>query len=106
MTEFVALAMAEAGIPPLILTRGYAGGDEAKMLHRHLLQTSARLGVGANRRAIAASILERYGHMDSSLMLEKLSSPDRCEVGHDNEKVGVVILDDGMQAALEFASRC
>lgn len=67
------------------------------MLRRHLLQTSAMLGVGTNRRAIASSILKRYGYIDSSLMLLKLSSPNRCELGHEDEKVGVVILDDGMQ---------
>jgi len=82
--------------------QGYAGGDEAKMLHRHLLQTSARIGVGANRRAIAASVLESCGHMDSSIMFEKLSSSHRSE-DHENKKVGVVILDDGMQVFI-FAS--
>ncbi|CAL9017668.1 unnamed protein product [Prunus brigantina] len=61
MAEFIALFLADSGISPLILTRGYAGGDEAKMLHMHLL---GRPKVG--------------GHFSS-------------------EKIGAVILDDGMQ---------
>lgn len=77
--------------------QGYAGGDEAKMLRRHLLQTSAKIGVGANRRAIAASVLERYGHMDSAVVFAKLSFSQRLEPDHGNKNVGVVILDDGMQ---------
>ncbi|XP_020256774.1 probable tetraacyldisaccharide 4'-kinase, mitochondrial isoform X2 [Asparagus officinalis] len=97
MTEFLAMVMDGAGIPPLILTRGYAGGDEAKMLHRHLLHTSTRIGMGANRITTAASTLERYGRMDTSLIFEKLSSSHRYESNHENKKVGVVILDDGMQ---------
>ncbi|XP_008808430.1 probable tetraacyldisaccharide 4'-kinase, mitochondrial isoform X4 [Phoenix dactylifera] len=98
MVEFIARLLDEAGIGPLILTRGYSGGDEAKMLHRHLLQTSARIGVGANRIATAASMFERHGYVDSSNTLsEKLLSPYKFESGAKDEKVGVVILDDGMQ---------
>lgn len=99
MAEFIARFLDEAGIPPLILTRGYAGGDEAKMLRRHLEQTSAKIGVGANRSAVARSILDRYGHMDPLNLLrfeEKISS-DKSAPGPENEKVGAVILDDGMQ---------
>ena len=54
MVEFMALWMANSGISPLILSRGYAGGDEAKMLHRRLVGRSAKIGMGANRAATAA----------------------------------------------------
>ncbi|KAJ4783012.1 Tetraacyldisaccharide 4'-kinase [Rhynchospora pubera] len=60
---------------PLILTRGYAGADEASMLKRHLSATSAVVAVGKNRARLAASLLRRF----------------------PTPKLGVVILDDGMQ---------
>ncbi|XP_073115580.1 probable tetraacyldisaccharide 4'-kinase, mitochondrial isoform X2 [Elaeis guineensis] len=98
MVEFIARLLDEAGIGPLILTRGYSGGDEAKMLHRHLLQTSARIGVGANRIATAASMFERHGYVNScDTLSEKLSSPYKSVSGPKDERIGVVILDDGMQ---------
>ncbi|CAL9134319.1 unnamed protein product [Musa textilis] len=99
MVEFIARICVEAGIPPLILTRGYASGDEAKMLERHLSGTSARIGVGANRTAIAASIFERHGYMkfEHTLYSEKLSNPHKFGSASENGKVGVAILDDGMQ---------
>lgn len=90
MVELIACMLADSGISPLILTRGYAGGDEAKMLQRHLIRTSVKIGVGANRSAIAASFFERYGHINdySSRHLESDST---------SNKIGAVILDDGMQ---------
>ncbi|THU69885.1 hypothetical protein C4D60_Mb08t19140 [Musa balbisiana] len=99
MVEFIARICVEAGIPPLILTRGYASGDEAKMLERHLSGTSARIGVGANRTAVAASIFERHGYMkfENTLYSEKLSNPYEFGSASENGKVGVAILDDGMQ---------
>lgn len=99
MTEFIARVMDEAGIRPLILSRGYAGGDEAKMLQRHLFQTSARIGIGSNRSATAASLFDRYGCVDSrnSSYFEKISTPCKFGPGSENEKLGVVILDDGLQ---------
>ncbi|XP_057963305.1 probable tetraacyldisaccharide 4'-kinase, mitochondrial isoform X4 [Malania oleifera] len=75
MVESIALFLADSGISPLILTRGYACGDEANMLQRHLLGTSARIGVGANRPCIDQEV----------------------ELHLNSEKVGAVILDDGMQ---------
>lgn len=45
------------------------------MLQRHFHGTSARVGVGANRAATAASFLKQ----------------------HDSNTIGVAILDDGMQ---------
>lgn len=79
--------------------QGYASGDEAKMLERHLSGTSARIGVGANRTAVAASIFERHGYMkfENTLYSEKLSNPYEFGSASENGKVGVAILDDGMQ---------
>ncbi|XP_065019063.1 probable tetraacyldisaccharide 4'-kinase, mitochondrial isoform X3 [Musa acuminata AAA Group] len=101
MVEFIARICVEAGIPPLILTRGYASGDEAKMLERHLSGTSARIGVGANRTAVAASIFERHGYMkfENTLYSKKLSNPHEFGSASENGKVGVAILDDGMQVS-------
>lgn len=102
MVEFIASFFDEIGIPPLVLTRGYGGGDEVKMLKVHLLPTSARIGAGSNRKAIADSLFERYGFMDAKLLLEKLSWSCKSGSSSVDEKIGVVVLDDGMQAALEF----
>ncbi|CAB4277859.1 unnamed protein product [Prunus armeniaca] len=44
MAEFIARFLADSGISPLILTRGYAGGDEAKMLRTHLLGRPVKIG--------------------------------------------------------------
>ncbi|KAL6999272.1 tetraacyldisaccharide 4'-kinase, partial [Sarracenia purpurea var. burkii] len=91
MVEFIARWLDDSGISPLILTRGYAGGDEAKMLQSHLLGTSAKIGVGANRAATAACFLERYGYMNPHISDQKTRS--HPELG----KIGAAILDDGMQ---------
>ncbi|KAK8942736.1 hypothetical protein KSP39_PZI009410 [Platanthera zijinensis] len=99
MVEYIARYLDELGIPSLILSRGYAGGDEAKMLERHLLHTSVKIGVGANRNATAAAMFERYGFMDlsSRLYSGSLSSPCKLWSCRRTQKIGVVILDDGMQ---------
>ncbi|KAK8961276.1 hypothetical protein KSP40_PGU014833 [Platanthera guangdongensis] len=99
MVEYIARYLDELGIPSLILSRGYAGGDEAKMLERHLLHTSVKIGVGANRNATAAAMFERYGFMDlsSRLYSGSLSSPCKLWSRRRTQKIGVVILDDGMQ---------
>ncbi|KAJ9551354.1 hypothetical protein OSB04_015399 [Centaurea solstitialis] len=91
MVEFIANWLAnDVGISPLILTRGYGGADEAKMLQRHFNGTSVKIGVGANRAATAASFLHRYGFV-YPLEIPVTKSP----VGSD--KIGVAIFDDGMQ---------
>uniref|UniRef100_A0A2N9HJV3 tetraacyldisaccharide 4'-kinase n=1 Tax=Fagus sylvatica TaxID=28930 RepID=A0A2N9HJV3_FAGSY len=99
MVEFIARWLAESGISPLILTRGYAGGDEARMLERHLFGRPAKIGVGANRAAVAASYFERYGYVDprSSTSNQKLCLEQKVESHLNLEKIGAVILDDGMQ---------
>ncbi|XP_034678023.1 probable tetraacyldisaccharide 4'-kinase, mitochondrial isoform X2 [Vitis riparia] len=99
MVEFMALWLANSGISPLILSRGYAGGDEAKMLQRRLLGRSAKIGVGANRAATAAHFFERYGYVDTgpATCLERLCF-DQTRGSHlDVDEIGAVILDDGMQ---------
>ncbi|XP_077210999.1 tetraacyldisaccharide 4'-kinase family protein isoform X2 [Tasmannia lanceolata] len=99
MVEFIARFFTKPGISPLILTRGYAGGDEVAMLQRHLVRTSVKIGVGANRAATAACFLERYGFINMCIMppFEKLGTDRKFGNSSDADKIGVVILDDGMQ---------
>ncbi|KAF3453448.1 hypothetical protein FNV43_RR03888 [Rhamnella rubrinervis] len=99
MVEFVALCLADSGISPLILTRGYAGGDEAKMLQRHLLGRPVKIAIGANRAAIASSFLRKYGYVDprSSTCSYRVCVDQRVQSHLNLEKIGAAILDDGMQ---------
>ncbi|KAG5255142.1 tetraacyldisaccharide 4'-kinase family protein [Salix suchowensis] len=96
MVEFIASWLADSGISPLILTRGYAGGDEARMLTRHLRGKSVKIGVGANRAATAACFLKRHGYLDPR---DYLVEGNWHEQGSriNSRKIGVVVLDDGMQ---------
>ncbi|KAL2322670.1 hypothetical protein Fmac_027049 [Flemingia macrophylla] len=91
MVEFIALCFSRSGISPLILSRGYGGGDEVNMLRRHLHGTTTRFGVGPNRAAVASHLIHKYGCID----IGKSSCHDRQY--HDSEKIGVVVLDDAMQ---------
>ncbi|KAL5731235.1 tetraacyldisaccharide 4'-kinase [Ranunculus cassubicifolius] len=95
MVQFLAIWFHQIGITPLVLTRGYGGGDEATMLKRHLLSTtSARIGVGANRFATAACIFKQQGYRNSAWT----ESPKHdSELRSSVDKIGVVLLDDGMQ---------
>ncbi|GAB2284699.1 hypothetical protein Dimus_019151 [Dionaea muscipula] len=99
MVEFMALWFTDSGISPLILSRGYAGGDEVKMLQRHLLGTSAKFGVGANRVTTALCFIERYGHVDpgTSNWAENLCSDEKVGNQLYNGGISIAILDDGMQ---------
>ncbi|XP_022717911.1 probable tetraacyldisaccharide 4'-kinase, mitochondrial isoform X2 [Durio zibethinus] len=99
MVEFVAKFLADYGISPLILTRGYAGGDEAKMLQRHLLGGPVKVGVGVNRMATANLFFEKYGYVDcrGSKFSEKTYLDQKMESHISSEKIGAAILDDGMQ---------
>ncbi|XP_074370062.1 putative tetraacyldisaccharide 4'-kinase, mitochondrial isoform X2 [Apium graveolens] len=92
MVEFIAHCFLHSGISPLILTRGYGCADEAKMLQRHFHATSARIGVGANRAAIATSFLQNYSYTH-----HRLSSQHIVPSVPNSSTIGVVILDDGMQ---------
>ncbi|CAN6338800.1 unnamed protein product [Urochloa humidicola] len=96
MVDFLARGFHRLGISPLLLTRGYSGGDEPKMLRRRLADTSAKIGVGANRAAVASSMLQKYGyihHSETFCAEKKLSATSKLE----SHKIGVAILDDGMQ---------
>ncbi|KAB2603996.1 tetraacyldisaccharide 4'-kinase [Pyrus ussuriensis x Pyrus communis] len=100
MVEFIARFLADSGISPLILTRGYAGGDEAKMLRRHLLGKPVKIGVGANRAAIAAHFFEKYGYVDpysTSKYADGLNLGQKVGNHPSSQKIGAVVLDDGMQ---------
>lgn len=96
MVEFIANWLAnDVGVSPLILTRGYGGADEAKMLQRHFNGTSVKIGVGANRAVTATSFLHRYGFV-YPLDITRFEKPiPKSRVVSD--KIGVAILDDGMQ---------
>ncbi|KAL7583097.1 hypothetical protein Lser_V15G45143 [Lactuca serriola] len=96
MVEFIANWLAnDFGVSPLILTRGYGGADEAKMLQRHFNGTSVKIGVGANRAATAASFLHKHGFVyPLDIVSFKKHIPERRIV---SDKIGVAILDDGMQ---------
>lgn len=75
------------------------------MLERHLFGTPAKIGVGANRAAIAACCFERYGYIDprSSTCDHKLCLEKNVESHLNSEKIGAVILDDGMQVLKLFS---
>ncbi|WVZ91101.1 hypothetical protein U9M48_037315 [Paspalum notatum var. saurae] len=97
MVDFLARRFHRLGVSPLVLTRGYAGGDEPKMLRRRLSDTSAKIGIGANRAAVASSMLQKYGCIDhfQSFCAEKAFSLT-CKL-ESGSRIGVAILDDGMQ---------
>ncbi|KAL2476333.1 putative tetraacyldisaccharide 4'-kinase [Abeliophyllum distichum] len=99
MVEFLARWLADTGISPLILTRGYGGSDEAKMLQRHLCGTSVKIGVGSNRAATAHSFLEQHGYMNlcGSTCSERLLSHEKVKNHSNSGPIGAAILDDGMQ---------
>ncbi|KAL9236292.1 hypothetical protein vseg_010980 [Gypsophila vaccaria] len=97
MVEFLSKWFCYAGICPLILSRGYAGGDEVKMLQRHLLGTVAKVGVGANRTSTAAWFLKRYGYTSPHISGSFENLLSEKEVKITSEKIAAVILDDGMQ---------
>lgn len=82
--------------------QGYAGGDEARMLQRHLLKRPAKIGVGANRAATAASFFEKYGYIDpcSCKSSERTCTDQKVGSHLKSEKIGAVILDDGMQVII------
>lgn len=69
------------------------------MLQRHLVRTSAKVGVGANRSAVAASFLERYGCINNfnSSYFKKLGPDQKLGGSSITNKIGAIILDDGMQ---------
>ncbi|TMX04459.1 hypothetical protein EJD97_008874 [Solanum chilense] len=101
MVEFLAVWLAAAGSSPLILTRGYGGADEAKMLQRHLSRTPVKIGIGANRANTAASFLKRFGHISpckhGDKNLEKRISDNKHGNCSYSDQIGIAILDDGMQ---------
>uniref|UniRef100_A0A0R0J5P5 tetraacyldisaccharide 4'-kinase n=1 Tax=Glycine max TaxID=3847 RepID=A0A0R0J5P5_SOYBN len=99
MVEFIALCFCHYGISPLVLSRGYGGGDEVNMLRRHLLGTPTKFGVGANRAAVASRFIQKYGYVDigKSSWHEKQYLDEKVQDSVDSEKIGVVVLDDAMQ---------
>ncbi|XP_010488028.1 PREDICTED: probable tetraacyldisaccharide 4'-kinase, mitochondrial [Camelina sativa] len=97
MVEYISQFLVDSGLSPLILTRGYGGGDEAKMLKRHLEGGPAKIGIGANRASTAALFFEKYGCVDPSSIRSFFDLHERAEAMNISQKIGVVVLDDGMQ---------
>ncbi|CAO2835939.1 unnamed protein product [Amaranthus hypochondriacus] len=99
MVEYLSILFSNCGVCPLILSRGYAGGDEVKMLERHLMGTSAKVGSGANRGTTAAWFLEKYGYVDYSanVICKDLLFRNKVDTEATSNKIGAAILDDGMQ---------
>jgi len=69
------------------------------MLQRHLLGTPTKFGVGANRAAVASSLIQKYGYIDirNSSLYEKQNHDQKAQNSLDSEKIGAVVLDDAMQ---------
>lgn len=69
------------------------------MLKRHLLGTPTKFGVGANRAAVASSLIKKYGYIDirNSSLYEKQNHDQKARNSLDSKKIGVVVLDDAMQ---------
>ncbi|VFQ91784.1 unnamed protein product [Cuscuta campestris] len=63
------------------------------MLERHLQGTTAKIGVGANRAAVASEFFRRFGYM----CREKISSENSNCANSYEDQIGAAILDDGMQ---------
>ncbi|XP_009123940.1 probable tetraacyldisaccharide 4'-kinase, mitochondrial isoform X2 [Brassica rapa] len=100
MVEYITQLLLSSGISPLILTRGYAGGDEAKMLERHLQGGPTKIGVGPNRAATAASCFEKYGCANPSSIrtfFDRTLLHETAKVETFSQEIGAVVLDDGMQ---------
>ena len=74
------------------------------MLQRHLLGTSTKFGVGANRAAVASHFIQKYGCIDTreSPWYEKQHLDQKAYDSVDSEKIGVVVLDDAMQVMSLF----
>ena len=67
------------------------------MLQRHLQGRPVKIGVGANRVATAASFIKKYGYVDYNTHSERLWVESKGPSHFGSEKIGVAILDDGMQ---------
>uniref|UniRef100_A0A1J3HYS8 tetraacyldisaccharide 4'-kinase n=1 Tax=Noccaea caerulescens TaxID=107243 RepID=A0A1J3HYS8_NOCCA len=70
------------------------------MLERHVKGGPTKIGVGVNRAATAASFFEKYGCVNPSSLRTYFGQSllhGRAEAGTSSEKLGSVILDDGMQ---------
>eukprot|EP00897_Mesotaenium_endlicherianum_P006014 jgi/Mesen1/5440/ME000271S04467 len=102
MVEFLAHCYLAAGITPLILTRGYGGGDEVRLLQQQLQSTPVAIGVGPDRALAAHKILMRRGVVGagkpcSSPLPVECTPLRRAPPSDTCGPVGVAILDDGMQ---------
>lgn len=79
--------------------QGYGGGDEFRLLKKHLQGTSAKFAVGPNRSKLALSILQQHTGQSGSSAHNQMF---QTKGGNGHEKIGVAILDDGMQVGIAF----
>jgi tetraacyldisaccharide 4'-kinase len=75
--------------------QGYGGGDEVRLLQKHLQGTPAKFGVGPHRALLALSILHQQAVQNGSTFGADWSKQNKSKEAGDD--VGIVILDDGMQ---------
>lgn len=94
MVEYLAHRFLSVGLCPLILTRGYGGGDEVRLLQKHLQGTPAKFGVGPHRALLALSILHQQAVQNGSTFGADWSKQNKSKEAGDD--VGIVILDDAL----------
>jgi hypothetical protein len=100
-------------VDQILKLQGGASSDEAAMLTQRLETTGAIIGVGRNRSKVARAIFTRHGIAPSenvwrtalSLAVDREEDWEVVGSGADgggvNGPLGVVILDDGMQASFQ-----
>lgn len=79
--------------------QGYGGGDEARMLQRHLLGKSVKIRVGADRAVTATTFIAKYGCSDPRVKSysKRVISDEKVGIYDHSDGIGAVLLDDGMQ---------
>eukprot|EP00898_Chlorokybus_atmophyticus_P001484 jgi/Chlat1/2336/Chrsp17S02619 len=92
MTEYIARRLLAISTRPIILTRGYAGGDEAMELQHRLQNAGVAVGIGADRYAIASKLLRQQG-----TALQTGFHADCGSKSQVSPSMHVAILDDGFQ---------
>ncbi|GBG85199.1 hypothetical protein CBR_g39764 [Chara braunii] len=83
MAEYVAKRCLLAGCRPLILERGYGGGDEVRLLRARLNGTSTVIGVGKDRVKVASDAIHGYGVAAESMQGDRQGRPDQALVWKD-----------------------
>lgn len=77
------------------------------MLRRHLAGSLVKVGIGADRRATAAWYFNKYGYVGSrSSTLTEKRCLEQARNHPKSEKIGAIILDDGMQVRNRLTLSC